>query len=409
MDYPALTRATQHWALAAGTVVAPLLIVAIHFSTSLTLVFSILLALLWLLSGRFRQIRQHIEQIPAAGWIGLLFALMAISTLYADAPFNEALSGVSKYRKLLLIPILLPFLAEPRHRKRCEMALVAALLFSLLVSYAWWLDIITKDVRKMILKHKITHSDFMAFLAFYCMHRLAARDRQWPLWTVAWGLAVYNLFFIVDGRTGQLAFLVLCGLFFLQTCDTKKALLAMVALIAAFALFMAFSEHAARLWDGIHHSLDFFEQKPNSDETSMGLRLRFWGNALAMIGQAPWFGHGIGSFSHAFRQQFPDLPILDNPHNEFLLTTVHLGVVGLVLLLGFIGSAWQGARHTAPADKHLLQGAIAILVIACLFNSPIYDHTDGHWFMVLIALFSASLLDSPCSASSSSLATKPSI
>ncbi|MFI3219327.1 MAG: hypothetical protein QX189_09425, partial [Methylococcales bacterium] len=37
-------------------------------------------------------------------------------------------------------------------------------------------------------------------------------------------------------------------------------------------------------------------------------------------------------------------------------------------------------------EKWLAQGLLATLIITSLFNSPLLDHTEGHWFTTLIAL-----------------------
>ncbi|MGR9088441.1 MAG: O-antigen ligase family protein, partial [Gammaproteobacteria bacterium] len=56
--------------------------------------------------------------------------------------------------------------------------------------------------------------------------------------------------------------------------------------------------------------------------------------------------------------------------------------------LGFLISQFYESRRLPMREKWLLQGLLAALVITSLFNSPFYDHTEGHWFAVMIALLS---------------------
>jgi len=122
----------------------------------------------------------------------------------------------------------------------------------------------------------------------------------------------------------------------------------------------------------------------------MGERLHFWSSAMYIIQQSPWLGEGVGGFAYAFHQSFPAERVLANPHNEFLLIAAQLGLPGLCVFLFFLGVVLKQAFAAHDLHGHLLQGIVLMLIVSCLFNSSILDHTEGHWFMTVIALFSAS-------------------
>jgi len=42
-------------------------------------------------------------------------------------------------------------------------------------------------------------------------------------------------------------------------------------------------------------------------------------------------------------------------------------------------------------EKWLAQGVLLSLIVTSLFNSPLMDHAEGHWFTTMIALCFASL------------------
>lgn len=392
----------QDQALSLGKKSVPFLFVAIHFSSSATLVMSILFALLWLVSAQVKNIGIVVEQTPVTLYALLLMIWLALSVSYSSAPYPQAFATLSKYRELLLLPILIPFLDSEPLRTRCENFLLATLLATLLISFAGYLDLISSGLAKYLLKNRITHSLFMAFLGFYCLHRLYDKDRYTPIWAIVLILVGLNLFVASDGRTGQLVFLLLCMLFFLQIFGIRTASLLILAILVAFALFLFFSPHSGRYLEGINESIAFYNQSENLEHTSMGDRLRFWSNALGIIAQSPFFGEGVGGFPYKFQQLFPNYPVLSNPHNEYLLIASQLGLPGLVLFLAFLASILRQAARLPQTPRWLLQGIWLTISSSCLFNSSILDHTEGHWFLALLALYSAPLVIYPtCLAASS--------
>jgi len=42
-------------------------------------------------------------------------------------------------------------------------------------------------------------------------------------------------------------------------------------------------------------------------------------------------------------------------------------------------------------EKWLAQGVLLSLIVTSLFNTPLMDHAEGHWFVSMIALCFASL------------------
>lgn len=398
-------------ALSLGEKLVPVFIVVMHFSPSATLIVSILLLIAWLGTGECKHAIADLGQAPIARSGLLLFVLLALSALYSAAPWAKAFGTLAKYRELLLPWLLMPFLRSEPSRRRCEMALLTTLFASLLISSAGYWHWLPATWVNDILKNRITHSLFMAFLGFYSLHQLyRAQARRW-LWGVALAWVALNLFVMSNGRTGQVVFLGLGAMFVFQHFERKTALYLSVTLLAAFAAFLWLSPYASRFWEGIHESAAFFEHSEQLQRTSMGERLHFWSSALHIIQQSPWLGEGVGGFAYAFHQAFPAERILANPHNEFLLMTAQLGLPGLCVFLVFLGVMLKQAFAVHDLHRHLLQGIVLMLIISCLFNSSILDHTEGHWFMTVIALFGASLNEqrsslAPESGESSSLRIK---
>ena len=124
----------------------------------------------------------------------------------------------------------------------------------------------------------------------------------------------------------------------------------------------------------------------------MGLRFTFWKYSLKLIAEKPLFGHGTGSYSKEYHRLVQDERFASkNPHNEFLMIGVQLGLLGVLIYLGFLASQYYCAKKLPDKEKWLAQGLLLSLIVTSLFNSPFLDHTEGHWFATMIALCFASL------------------
>jgi O-antigen ligase len=379
--------------LNAGSFFVLFFIVAIYFSTALALIGSILLALAWLISGAFAGVRDTIKNFPVAAWSLLLYACFFVGMAYGNAPYEWEMEILKKYRELLFIPVLLPFLSEERHRARAWQAFVIASLISLAISYLMSLGILETDPgHGPSLKSRITHGIFIGFFAFYCLHRSINDRYDARLYLPLFLIALFNVFFIVEGRTGQLITVVLIVLFALQRFGFKARLLAGLTLVIFLGIFLGFSDKATRIYEGIENTQAYMQETPEQTDSSMGQRYTFWKYSARLVAEKPLIGHGTGSFAQEYAriakgEQF----LAHHPHNEFLFIGVQLGLLGLIPYLGFLGSQLYEARKLPAQEKWLAQGLLTTLVITSLFNTPIFDHTEGHWFVVMIALCFASL------------------
>jgi O-antigen ligase len=369
------------------------LIFATPFSTSACIIISAILFLLWLISGQFKTLPALLKSNPIAMFGILLFALFFIGTVYGNTPIKQALSVWLKYRELLLLVIMLAFITEPKFQKWAFTAFIFASIGTLLISYGMYFDFIPRPLYAATLKSIITHSIMVSFFAFFCAQQIilkTSKKMQW-VWGLLLLLTTHNLFFVAMGRTGQLIGLALIILFCFQHLSKRKTLLIISACILFIVLFINFSEIGFRITEGFSNVFNYDPSNPET-ESSMGKRLTFWQNTLRLIAEKPLLGHGTGSFTVEFKRVIANDAIsTGNPHNEFLYITSQLGIPGLLLLLGFIASQFQYQSNLPDQYRWLAQGLLVTFIITCLFNTPILDHTEGHWFISLLALFYAPL------------------
>ncbi len=109
---------------------------------------------------------------------------------------------------------------------------------------------------------------------------------------------------------------------------------------------------------------------PQGVANSIQARLLIWQGTLGMIRDAPWFGHGIGTFAVNFPTFRPAAlhtggvgHSTEHAHSEYLELTAELGIIGLLVFLGFLG--WCYARALGRLRRHLTDRHGTVL-FACL-------------------------------------------
>jgi O-antigen ligase len=386
--------------IGAGTLA--LFIGAIYLSTSLAIVLSAVLGLFWIATAQFKKLPALLRLNPVAAWALILFGCFLVGLSYSSASAADAISMVRKYRELVFMPVLLAFLTVSRYRDWAWKAFVMASVVTLLASYLIDMDVfglgkfgepaIPGKPRDPTIKSRITHGIVIAFFCFYCLHKSYDRGRYAILYSIGSLLSLYNLFFMVEGRTGQLIVIVLIVLFALQRLALNGRLMAVFALAVFLGLFLRFSDKAERINEGFANTQSYLQEQPDQTNTSMGQRYTFWKHSLQLIAEKPWFGHGTGSFAGEYRRiAAGEKVVTQNPHNEFMMIGVQLGLFGLIPYAAFWVSQFYCWRGLAEQEKRLAQGVFISLLITSLFNTPIFDHTEGHWFMAMIALCFAGL------------------
>jgi len=119
------------------------------------------------------------------------------------------------------------------------------------------------------------------------------------------------------------------------------------------------------------------------------LRIHFLKNSFSLFLQSPWVGHGTGSFESVYYAGYGYPKTwshkLHAPHNEYALTTVHFGLLGLILLLTFFALQWL--YFADNLDKKLGQGIVLSFLLVIMANSGLHTTVLGHFYVFFIALF----------------------
>jgi cell division protein FtsW (lipid II flippase) len=146
--------------------------------------------------------------------------------------------------------------------------------------------------------------------------------------------------------------------------------------VAPFALTAVFMSAP-----GVIGTLTAFFKAGNSDD-SVKARVYDYPEVERLVSQAPWFGHGGGTY-------LPENPmyILDN---QYLKTAIELGLVGVVVLAAFFLvpfiAALVARRRTGDPDLRLLCAALAGAALAAGVCSVTFDSLSFPMFSNVYAL-----------------------
>lgn len=238
---------------------------------------------------------------------------------------------------------------------------------------------------------RVTHSLFMAFFAFWLATNFMISQRFRLIYGIVFCLVVYNLFFIVNGRTGYVVFLSLMVFFFCHYFNKKKLIIAVLVagglLLSSLIIPNRFSE---RLFE-TRNNIQSYLQTGNNN-TSIGQRLDFTKTSLMLFAEKPIWGYGTGSFKNEYekKSQLMGTFKTDNPHNEYLSIAVQLGLVGLITWVYLLAVQWKYSKKIKH-DKVLAQGVVLTMVIGSFMNSMLLDSGEGHFYAFFTAIIFANI------------------
>ncbi len=379
------------------------LALALPLSMALISIFKLLTFLtgVTLLGLAFFYKRQYAQLRIAPVYFTLaLLSLMALSLLWSSAEPADALHALSKYGKLLLIPLALVLL---RTRKQALYALLVYIALQSFVVLSSWLLFFGfklpyipagRNHFTVVFSSSLDQSILTAGFVVLCWHLAKEFPGKYGR-HLAWFLAVFgtlNIVFALYGRTGQICLLAAIGLTTFWVLPKKLRIAGVILPVFLILVANALSPQFNKGMLGIKNEVQAYARSTGVKETtSAGMRLEFWRKSLEIISEKPLTGVGLGSWKQQYelaQQKNPNRPNFDvsNPHQEFLLVGVQLGITGLLLFLGWLASmAWHARLFDSSASR-ATQCFLAVFVVASLFNSALYDGLVGDYFCTILGL-----------------------
>lgn len=384
---------------------------SIPVSTALTNLVLGSLIFFWVLdsiSDRFKRWFQILKTNPVALAGFVFFGVHAIGIVYSDVQTEKIIESLSDGAKFLFIGIMMIYFkhSDSSFCTAFLLSFLSAMGLTLALSYLLWLGFLPNALPMkgtaancMVFHLHITQNNFMAFTAFVAAvwaRESGTRPVKKGLWGILSLLALFNVLFMVQGRTGQVIVVVL-ALYYFFTWDRAKSLVAGLLILFSFGVFAWLNPSNAlflRTHQALHEIREWHPDKPAQVTEAVGIRMEWYVNSLQIIKENPIFGSGTGSFQTAYQKRVKNTgkAQTDNPHNEYLMTTVQFGIPGLLILMGFFWVQWSYAGFFENSWRvTMARGLVLMTLVACMTASPLQDNAEGWFFVFMSALLFAKL------------------
>ncbi|UUM22238.1 O-antigen ligase [Mycoavidus sp. SF9855] len=401
------TKLSVSYPLAAAQSFALIALWCVPISTALTNIALGLFAIAVLLAPElWRNWRNAFSHPVSIATFALIFALI-ISVLYSAAPFDESIKWLMKYRKLLFIPLLIAAFQDRPLANVARLGLCISLSFVLLLSTSNYLGLTAIGplynandpiTYAWVFKNHITAGLFSALLFSLALDiaETASSARAKGFYYLLSLLALVNVLVMLQGRTGQVVIIMLAIYQIVRKLrllnfrhDRRRAAAQAVflaLLIAAASASLYFK--SARLAD-TGSEISAYQQLNQPNAT--GLRLEWYRKSLELVTQRPFFGYGAMGVHEAFKQLTDGYSgargaVTANPHNQYLLFAVELGLVGLGLFMYLLVQIARAAARLPMQSRQLLSNWLFIFTMGCLVNSLLLDISEGYMFVLLTGI-----------------------
>ena len=382
--------------------VAKLACVAIYFLFPISVaganVSMLVVLIAGLLAGQYRQRWAALQGNPIV-WASLgLYAWMLIGIAYSPAPWSDVAQHLGKYFKLVFLVLVMSLLTDATWRRRCWGAFTAAMLFTLVSTYAnIWIDLPWSrthnqgwGVDHTVFKDYISQGIMMSMLVLIALSQTlnSKLTRQWRL---AWGgmalLAVLSITHLSYGRTGYVALAAALSAFALFAMKGRSRWLVLAG-VGLAAVVVVYSSEGLR--GRVAQTVQEARNSNQEDMSSIGQRLYFAEKTWSLIQEKPVLGWGTGAYHEQFCRVATTPAWCEagkfHPHNQLLFIWVENGLLGLGLLLLLIFLPVFSVRDAAGRCAVLAAGFSGVFLVDSVTHASLWLSTESHFYTLMLAL-----------------------
>lgn len=359
----------------------PFSVAGVSISMALLLVLSLLCAPAMWRAAPWR------DPVVAVGL--LLFAVIAAQTLWVSGPGPQGRAVINQYHELLMAPFLLALFRLVSKPKAFLYGLITG---SVLYAAFHWLALGMPQLEARIAARSISAGLILTLTAYVALEQARTAKHPRLLYIVAAFLAV-TVLWRVQGRTGQVIFAFMVAyVIWSRIQHAWRIVPAVIVPVVLLAVAVSYGAANRRLHDtmtGLSHSAD-------ASTTSTFIRIKMLETSLDMAKDHFLTGIGIARYAdvsetyararelHQTGKVGPLQPWArtTNPHNEYLLQLVGVGVLSLALFVGWL--ALPAMRRHAGKPVTALVAVSGAFAIGSLFNSMLLDFTEAHFYVALM-------------------------
>lgn len=335
--------------------------------------------------------------------LALLLLFSACSLWWTGTDLASALESFIKHAKLLEVVLLVSLIRSVAEARIAITFFACGQAFVLLSSWLMFLGL-------AVPWHANAPTPYVVFSTYLDQSIMFATtasvfwylrsDKLWPQWLgiLLAALALANTLLLLEGRSGYAVALTALALAAMWSMPPRLRLATLV--ITPVVLLVGLSLGSAQVQERVskilRESQEYASGQTVQIESSAGWRLNAWRRSLQAMQDKPMLGHGVGAWTPAVKRLEGSAATKvfgegnhSNPHQEYLLWGVELGVGGSLLLLAALGCM---ARDALRFPSSILRATLAVLAataVACLFNSALYDDLMGDFFCVALGLLMA--------------------
>jgi len=359
-----------------------------------------MIVLIWLLSGNYKDKFNQITNNKLAVLSILFFSLHVIGLIWTD-DIKWGLTIVKKMSDFLfLLPILLT-ITKREYIKYYISAFILAMTLTEMLSYLVWFEVIDPLHKATVgnptptMSH-ISYNPYLTFAIYLIAHELLNNESL-----SSFSKYLYSVFaltmsinmFITGGRAGQVMFFAMITILIFQYYNSKKIKAAVLTIIILPSIFMTAYSVSPQFNNRVHQAIgDLYSYSSGELNTSIGQRISFTLNSLKIIQENPIIGVGTGDFPNEYKmvniKNSPDVSLTVNPHNMYILTTVQLGLLGLIIMLSMFYYQFKFAVTSKITIVRDLGIALPMLFLVIMWSD---SYLLGHFTTVLFVFFSSFL------------------
>ena len=288
----------------------------------------------------------------------------------------------------LFLPIFLlpPLFQSIKNRMAIVITVVVSasffslvLLFSFL-SHAYSVVVLSSFYKYVLHMETLQISVFLATAAYLSLVICYRCQQVWYkclLSLLAFVWLTVALVFLQHERIGFLLYVIGVLSFLFQYLSIKKALVvsALVVLAVSTLLSVHHTRLSARILAGVNQVRNFHEERGNVtalNHSSIGTRLFFYQVGFNQWKHNPIIGYGAGTYSHHQGGSSAYFILHMSGHNgtaenHYLTIALQLGLIGLILFLGYIIQLWRMSSLVPKEEAHIIRTLIIYLLISGIF------------------------------------------
>lgn len=388
-------------------------------STALQNVLMLFLLLVILVKGLYRnnvwKIKKNVTNILCLAF----YMLFVFRCYHSDATTHQIVHQLTIFAWLIYLPMLYIYMrTNYSNNKYLLYGILYGAAISLVVSYGSWMfdhpvlhgaKFASWANRWAPFRAHSIHCFFLSILSAWCLfnvlhNRVSIKLKC--LYLIIVLLSAINVYYMVSSMTGSALFAIAIGCTLIHY-NFKKGMIAFgLIAVAAIPLFFITSENfrvkLVSSWNSNseyqQHQLPTQINVGKDNNSSVLLRWNFYDYSWQLIKHKFWTGYGTGSFANEYKKITHDNDLIStkNPHSDYLLVMVELGIIAVIFLTSIFATIFYYSLFHLRGFEQLLGIIVSISYsLSCIFNPYLSDSVVGISFAVISAFVIIHFIGNP--------------